>query len=336
MSLAAPTYDPLALATSRYSMSFDDYLRRGAERMSPHERRDLSVGTNSSGGYTVPPAFLAKVTLGVKRSSAMVRACNVVPTDSGAPMSWPTADDTGNIGAIVAENTAPTTQDITFGQKTVSSFLYTSKLVKGSVQLLQDAGFPLDAWLGVVLGRRIGRATNAHFTVGTGGGTQPTGLIPNAAIGVTGSAGSTTSITYDNVVSMVESVNPEYLEPFDEPGPPEGHVGWMGSAAALSMLRKVKDSQGAPIVTEGRPATVLGYPYMVNNDVPVPAANARSLAFGAFGPAYTVRQVRRDTAVLRLDERFGDALQVGWLGFSAWDGVPDDPAAVRVYVQSAT
>jgi HK97 family phage major capsid protein len=332
------------IAERRHQRAFMDYLKHGAE--SPlhdelvrvdAERRDLGSGTNSAGGFTTPPLFERRIHTAVKRYSSMIRACNVIPTVGGDPMSFPTADDTGNVGAILAENTAPTVQDITFNQKTLSAFMYTSKPIKASFQLMQDTGVSFEAWLGRRLGERIGRAVNAHFTNGTGGGTQPTGLVPNATVGVTGSAGSTTSITYTNVVAMIESVNPEYLEPLDvDDDFPSGHVGWMGRAETLSMLRRVLDSSGAPIVVEGRPPMVLGYPFMINPDMPVPAASARSLLFGNLGAAYSIRRVSQDMTVLRLDERAADALQTYFIGFARYDGTPDDAAACRVYVNSAT
>ena len=101
-------------------------------------------------------------------------------------------------------------------------------------------------------------------------------------------------------------------------------------------MRKVKDSSGAPIVTEGQPTTVLGYPVTVNNDMPAPAASAKSILFGNLGLAYIVRLARQRQTVMRLTERYGEALQIGYLAFGDFDGAPDDTAAVRAYAHSAT
>jgi HK97 family phage major capsid protein len=191
-----------------------------------------------------------------------------------------------------------------------------------------------------VLARRIGRALNPHLTNGTGGGAQPVGLVPNTTTGVTDSTGSTTSLTYDNLVDLIASVDPEYLEPLDEaapiPGAAEGHVGFMGSKAALAMLRKVKDTAGQPVVTEGVPPKVLGYDFLVNPDVPVPAANAKSLLFGSFPNGYLVRRVTGDVILLRLTELYQENLQLGYLAFARADGTPADAAACRAYANSAT
>jgi HK97 family phage major capsid protein len=300
------------------------------------ERRDLGVGSGSIGGYTVPPGFLQKLTVGLKRGSSMLRASTVVDLDSGDPLQWPTTDDTANVGAILTENTAPTGQDITFGTKTLGAFMYTSKPIKVSFQLASDAFPAFPQYLATLLGRRIGRAFNAHATNGTGAGTQPVGLVPNATTVATMPTGNTTKFTYDGIVDLIGAVDPEYLEPLDEPGPPEGFVGFQTSVAGLKALRRVEDTANNPIVTEGRPPTCLGYPIMVNPDVPVPAASARSLLFGAFGAGYIIRRSLSDVTILKLVERFGDQLQYEYLGFQRLDGAPDDPAAIRVLVNSAT
>jgi HK97 family phage major capsid protein len=110
----------------------------------------------------------------------------------------------------------------------------------------------------------------------------------------------------------------------------------MTSSAGLRMLRKVKDTAGAPIVTDGQPTLVLGYRAIINNDMPVPGPSAKSIAFGHFGAGYIVRAARGRQTILRLDERYGESLQVGFIGHGSYDGAPDDPAAIRVYQNSST
>jgi HK97 family phage major capsid protein len=97
----------------------------------------------------------------------MVDASFVFDTASGNALPIPTDNDTTNSGSILGENVQVGTQDITFGAVTMNAYVYTSKLVLVSNQLLQDTAFNLDAWLSGKLGTRIARATNAHFTTGT-------------------------------------------------------------------------------------------------------------------------------------------------------------------------
>lgn len=319
-----------------YERAFDAYLRRGISDLNSEQRqllqaefRDLSVGTNSAGGYTVPPGFVQKITDALKAYGGMLQVANVIRTDSGQPLQWPTADDTGNVGAILAENNAAPTQDITFGTKTLSAYMYTSKMVKVSFQLLNDSAFDLGAWLPAKFAQRIGRAINAHFTNGTGGGTQPTGLVPNLSVGKTGTTGQTLTVIIDDLIDLIHSVDPAY----------RANGRFMLADSSIKVVRKLKDTTGVPIwqpgLQQGQPDTLLGYGITVNQDMPVMAANAKSIAFGDFNAAYVIREVQ-GVQVKRFDERFADALQVGFLAFARYDGNVDDALAARLYQNSAT
>jgi HK97 family phage major capsid protein len=343
-----------AVNSQEYLELYHQWLRRGGslpERWAEElrradqldrELRDLATTAGSVGGYTVPPAFIARLFAAVKRASAMVRASTVVDTTGGQATSLPLLDDTAVNGAILAEAGAQTVDSATpFASKVLPpSYLYSSRLVKVSQQLAQDSGFPLETWLPRVLGRRIGRGLNAHLTNGTGGSVQPVGLVPTCAIGKTGLAGQTLTIIYDDVVDLIASVDAEYLEPLDEPleapGPDQGFIGFMTSGAGLAMLRKVKASDGTPIVTEGVPPKVLGYDCLVNPDVPAPGVSVRSVLFGNFGAGYLTRRVAGDVVVLRLSESFAASLQLAWCAFGRYDGTPADAAAVKCYRNSAT
>jgi HK97 family phage major capsid protein len=69
--------------------------------------------------------------------------------------------------------------------------------------------------------------------------------------------------------------------------------------------------------------------------MPVMAANAKSILFGDFQAAYVVREVLGIQS-LRLEERYADFLQVGFLGFMRTDGITQDANAVKAYKNSAT
>jgi HK97 family phage major capsid protein len=202
-------------------------------------------------------------------------------------------------------------------------------MVKVSFQLLNDSAFDLGAFLPRKFGQRLGRAVNAHFTNGTGGGTQPTGLIPNLVVGKTGTTGQTLSVIYDDLIDLIHSVDPAY----------RGNARFMLNDLSVRVVRKIKDSTGQPIwqpgMQNGVPDSLLGYPLTVNQDVPVMAANAKSIAFGDFQQAYVIRQVQ-GVQTMRFDERFADALQVGFLAFARYDGNVDDAGAAKLYQNSAT
>jgi hypothetical protein len=80
---------------------------------------------------------------------------------------------------------------------------------------------------------------------------------------------------------------------------------------------------------------LLGRPCWVNNDIAVPAANAKSIAFGDLKTGYVTRQAA-GLQMKRLDERFAELLQVAFFGFGRFDGKVQDSSAFKLYVNSAT
>lgn len=323
-----------------YRNAFGAFVRRGMGALTTEQRqlmmsnadevRAAATSPGSAGGYFIPTDTLQKITETMKAYGGILGLANVITTASGNPLNWPSNDDTSNVGAILSENSQITEQDITLGQKTLGSYTYTSKLVRVSLQLLQDSAFSIDTWLPQKLGERIGRAVAAHLATGTGTG-QPEGLFTNATAGKTGTTGQTTSIIYDDLIDLIHSVDPAYRA--------SGNCRFVLSDSALKMVRKLKDGNSLPLwqpsTQLGVPDTLLGYAVTVDNGVPVPAANAKSIGFGDINAAYVVRQVAGGQ-MMRLEERYADYLQVGFFGFLRLDAKPDDTSAFRVYAHSAT
>jgi HK97 family phage major capsid protein len=90
-----------------------------------------------------------------------------------------------------------------------------------------------------------------------------------------------------------------------------------------------------PSLQVGRPATLDGYDVRINNDMATLATSSKSLLFGNIREAYVVRIVQ-DLRALRLEERYADFLQVGFLGFERADGTMQNSAAVRTFQTTAT
>jgi HK97 family phage major capsid protein len=72
-------------------------------------------------------------------------------------------------------------------------------------------------------------------------------------------------------------------------------------------------------MSQGAPATLLGYPVFTNNDMSALTTNGtRAILFGAL-QKYLIRDVIGIT-LLRLDERYADFHQVAFLAFARADG----------------
>lgn len=291
-------------------------LRQGHQALEGAEARALGVAAGPVGGFTVPdeamrPIVSAMLAVGgVRRTRA-----SVITTASGADLPIPLSDDTANEGERIGENAGVAELDPTFGQKILRSYMYTSRIVRVPYQFLQDTSISdFESWLAEMFGQRIGRRQNRDFTNGAGGN-QPEGLVSASTLGAQTAAAGV--IAWEDLVALEHSVDPSY------------RLGaqWMFHDAVLQELKQLSDGQNRPLwlpgVSVGEPDTILRYSYVINQHMPAPvggawAAGDRAIAFGDMS-YYWIRDVR-GFSIIRLDERYADNLQVGFLAFARADG----------------
>ncbi|MDP2381230.1 MAG: phage major capsid protein [Nitrospirota bacterium] len=314
--------------TKKNNAAYLNYVRFGIAGLSDDDRARMSaryvgdprmggglniraaqgVGTGAGGGYSVPDEAMRPIVEAMKAFGGMRAVSTVVPTTSGADLPIPTDNDTAVAGEIINENTVHNDGDITFGQVVLQSFLYSSKIVKVSRQLLQDSSVDLNVYIGRKLGQRIGRIQNTHFTTGDGSA-KPRGVVTASTLGKT--AAGAAAITYDEMVDLLHSVDPSYQD--------GGR--YMLNFTTLGLVRKLKDSSNMPVwapMANGMPDTILGRPYIINQDMPAATTGLKSVLFGDFSN-YHIRDAG-NVILLRLEERYADALQVGFLAFLRSDG----------------
>lgn len=294
----------------------------------PKEIRAQAVGTDSAGGYTVPEGFQAEIVKSMAAWGPMLdpSVTRVLNTSTGNDIPWPTVNDTSNTGALLAENTQEGEQDVTFAQKVLGAYKYSSDIVRVSLELLQDSAFDMDQLLSELFGERLGRIGNAQLTTGTGSG-QPNGIVTASSAGKT--AASATAITFDEIIDLFHSIDPAYRA--------SPRCSFMFNDSTLSSIRKLKDGDGNYLWQSadgrsGEPATILGRPYVVNQAMASIATGNKTVLFGDMNK-YVVRRVR-DFTLLRLAERYADFYQVGFLAFNRIDGELLDTAAVKHLVQA--
>ncbi|MDP9891236.1 HK97 family phage major capsid protein [Variovorax boronicumulans] len=326
---------------------FEIFLRKKDREMSAEDaqkvRNAMSTTTGSEGGYTVQPIVAKTLIESLKSYGTMRRAAETIQTENGVDMSWPTTDGTAEEGEIVAQNASANDQDIAFGTRALNVYKFSSKVITVPIELLQDSGIDIVGLVNRRMRSRIGRIQNRLFTVGTGTG-EPTGLVTAATVGKIGATGQVTTVTYDDFVDLVDSLDVAYLEP--EPGDDgaaDVRPGWMFSQAIRKVARKMKDTAGRPIWTPSYDAGIsgmgsdelLGYPVGINNYMPAPAANAKSIAFGSMRN-YKVRDAMEVTFYRFDDSAYAKKGQVGFLAFCRSGGNLLDLGGVKTYQHSAT
>ncbi len=287
-----------------------DHQRDWLEAMK--EERSLGGPQNSTagGGYTIQDAMMREVEMALLAYGGMRQVATILRTDTGGPLPIPTVNDTTNAGHLVTEGTTIVTTDLTLAQLVLDAWKYTSDKVLISTELMQDNSINLPQLLGQALGTRIARITNTDFTTGSGTN-KPNGII-TAATATQVATGSTTTITLAQLITAYHAVDPAYRR----------NAKWMFNDATVAKIKQINDSQGRPIwfpgLVDGAPDTLMGSPYVINQDVSVMTSTAKTILFGDLSK-YLIRDVR-DITLLRLDERFAEYHQVAFLAFSRTDG----------------
>lgn len=314
-----------------YRSAFNNYLRRGYDRVSRSEKeildtrmenldasndpelRALSAITNTAGGYTVPTELQNKIFIAMKQFAGILNTrATVLPTSGGGPLPWPTGDDTNNEGELLVENTDAAEQDVVFGLATLNAYMFSSKIIRLPIQLLMDSVLDVETYIANRLAERIGRSLNRHLTVGTGT-SQPQGIVTGSTLGVT--AAGAAAITYDETIELEHSVDPAYRM----------NAEYAFNDTTCKLFRKLKDSDGRPIwlpaatggMAAGAPGLLNGHPYTILPHMANPGATNKSIIFGDFSN-FIVRQVKAFT-LIQIRERYVEKLQVGYLGYSRFD-----------------
>lgn len=292
------------------------------------EQRGLTVGTPADGGYTIPTGFMNELERTMLAYNGPRQVSRVIRTDTGNQIEWPTVNDTSNTGALLAEaTTIGSSVDPTFGQKLLDAYKYSSKPILISAELLQDSAFNLGQVIPSLLGERLGRIQAAHFTTGTGS-SQPNGVVTAATAGKT--AASATAIAADELIDLVHSVDPAYRG---------SATGFMMHDNVVLAIRKLKDGDNQylwqPGLQSAEPDRILGFPYTVNQQMSSTiTADDITVLFGDFSK-FIIRDVST-VRLYRLEERYRDTDQTGFVAFMRSDSECIQTAAIKKLTQASS
>jgi HK97 family phage major capsid protein len=322
------------------------------KRSRPVETRQQGAGSQSIvytdgnlGGYFVPAGFVYDIDQATKFFAPLMdgSCIRVMETATGNVLPYPTSNDTNEAWVLLGENAqvvdngatpnyssgpadAPSANpgNVLAGQVTFSAYKGTTGLIRVSLELMQDSAFSLEAFLKEAFAVRLGRGYEYYLTQGTGVN-APLGILPAIAAsgaspvtasgsfnedGIASNTGAN-SIGWQDLVNLEHSVDPTYRK----------GAKWMLHDLTLASLKTRVDKYGRPYwnpsPSSGAYDTLLWYPYVINQAFGQIAPSATTIAFGQWSK-FIARKVR-DLSVARLDERFADYGQVGYVGFSRID-----------------
>lgn len=304
-------------ASDAYRQAFWNVMR-GNRAVS----NDLSVGTDTQGGYLVPDEFERTLVQALQEHNIMRKFARIIRTSSG-DLPIPVVASQGTAAWVDEAGTIPTS-DAGFGQVILGAHKLAT-MIKVSHELLNDSAFPLESFLAQDFGRRIGSLEEEAFLAGDGT-KKPTGMLTDAKVGKT--AASASAITFDEIMDLYHSLRSPYRD----------KAVFITNDLTVKALRKLKDGNGQyiwqPSVVSGTPDTILGRPVYVSSFVPQIAAGAKVMAFGDF--SYYWIADRKGRTFERLNELFSTTDQVGFKATQRVDGKLILPEAVQVMQMAAS
>lgn len=308
---------------------FDAFMRRGMSDMTTEERSLLremrAQGTNpgEAGGYTVPKQFRNRVVETMKDYGGIASIAQVMNTDNGQAIEWPTSDGTNDIGELIGENQQTGEQDVAFGMDSLGAHKLSSKVIRVPNELLQDSGIDMEAFLARRIGSRIGRAESQYLVKGTGTGTprQPKGL--EASVTGTVFTAAANQFGWQEANTLIHAIDPAYRR---APG-----FRLAFNDQTLKLMEEMVDAQGRPLwmpgIIGGAPATIMNRQFVIDQGIDDIGADKKFMFAGDF-QQFIVRRINY-MVLKRLTERYADYDQTGFLAFARFGCVLQDTAAIK-------
>lgn len=279
---------PLAVQVKGYNHAFESYLRKGAGEVGPTDRKTLTEGVDSAGGFLVPEDYQVEL---IKKIATMATIRNRarVATTGRDLAKWPkinyTTDDKYTSGVrLTWTGESPATSSVhrvtdpQFGLYSIpvhtamASFPMSNDLIEDSAfdilgissDLLAEA-FTLDENNAFINGNGVGRPMGMLTQVDTDG---PASVV----------SGSGSTLTADGIIDLIYALPAQY----------EANAVTIMAKTTEKVIRKLKDSQNNylwPVWPQVgnfgvSPRELLGYPVFRDEFMPAIAANAYPVIHG--------------------------------------------------------
>ncbi len=296
--------DGLTPEQQEYKTALGQYMRKGVEGdLRGLERKAMSSQSDPDGGFLVDPemdASIDRVATAVTSIASVARMVTVGSNEykrlvktRGVSGGWIGESEDSS------EGTTPQYSEISLPVATVYAQSHVPNV------LLEDAGYDLEADLADEAGITFGETEGNAFINGSGvkapmgmlsypvvaNASHAWGKLGYIATGVSGDFAASNKA--DKVIDLMHSLKQIY-----RPG-----AVFLMADATLAIMRQFKDGSGSYYLWNPDPATgpsgsFLGARVVVDDYMPVIAANSYSVVYGNFQRGYTIAR-RRGIAVIR-------------------------------------
>lgn len=255
--------------------AYEDLLRFGKEyALKHHEIKYLRTDVDSQGGFLAPTDYVSEIIKKITEYSPIRQIARVRQTARDS-ISIPRRDSLG-FGNWVGEGALIAESDSAFGMEIIK----VNKLAVSSVatiEMIQDAAFNMEAEINGDISERFAVAEGRAFVLGDSI-EKPEGFLFNRFV-ETINSGIANGFSADALIELTGVLKQGYNPTF------------VLNRRVLSYIRRLKDGNGQYIWSAGlsnQPNMILGYPYLIANDMPDVGVNTRPVAFGDFGRGYNI------------------------------------------------
>jgi HK97 family phage major capsid protein len=327
------------LKSGAYKDAFADYIRTaglGRQSMKGDAMKILNEGTDTSGGFWLPPDFRPDL---IKRTQTIssVRQNASVFTTGTDHITFPQVQYTGASDDTLAtlfssgvrfswRTSAGSTSDISeatnpvAGQINIPAHLATAAIILTREQL-EDNSFDLLGYITQLGGEAFGLGEESAFTTGSGAG-QPLGFTNHPAKTIAASTtGAVSGVTYTGMyipsgtaasLTWTSTSGAGYgITGLEADLPPQYEQGakWYGSKKTYAAIRQINAGTSTlpqwalgdayPNYSNNMSPSLLGYGIQKNQFMDAVGANAYPLALGDMKGYYIVDRVGLSVEVFR-------------------------------------
>jgi len=236
--------------------------------------------TGNSVGAPVPTSFYSEIVKVARLVNPLLEYATVINTVGGENLQIP-SQATFSTATIVGQGVSIGTSEPTFNAFTTLGAYKFSALAQLSRELILDSGVDIIGFLAEQFGNALGFKIADEIVNGTGT-VEPTGFLPVAGTGVTGSTGVAGAFSADNVIDLIYSLDGSLRN--------RPSFAMLANSTSIAALRKLKDTAGNYVFQVGdskdRRDLVLGVPVIETPAMPSPGTAVNSLAVGDLKSIY--------------------------------------------------
>jgi HK97 family phage major capsid protein len=317
--------------TPEYRAAYDKLLRFGRDALDTDERRALSVGTDTAGGFlTAPEQMVTELIKAIDNVVHIRSKATKIPVPTAQSLGAPSLDTDPDDADWTSElKTGNEDSAMAFGKRKLEPHPL-AKRIKVSNDFLRMAipGIGGEALVRERLGYKFGVSQEKAFLTANGAG-RPLGAFTASTNGISTardvSTGNTaTEPTFDGLISAKYALKGAYWNEAE----------WMFHRDVLAVIAKLKDGNGQYIwresVRTGEPDRVLNLPVAMSEYAPSTMTTGQYVGILAVWRFYWIADAL-DLQIKRLDELYAETNQTGFIGRMNLDGMPVlEEAFVRV------